>query len=181
MQYAIIGIIIVLAVGYFLVADKGTENTGTDDQVATETAEQNGQPEEQINEEHNQTEKNMEEQTQGPVDTSGLEYTDSGLGYKVLQEGDGGNKPTIASTVEVHYHGTLASGEVFDSSVLRGETIKFPLSNLIAGWQEGIPLMSVGDKYLFEVPAELAYGPAGSGHSLAGQTLYFEVELFSFE
>ena len=109
-------------------------------------------------------------------DTLSFTTTDSGLQYAVITEGDGATQPTVSDTVKVHYHGTLDDGTVFDSSVDRGEPIEFPLANLIPGWQEGIPLMSVGAKYRFIIPPELAYGPAG-GHRLGGQTLTFDVEL----
>ena len=106
--------------------------------------------------------------------------TESGLKYAVLKDGGEGETPIRTAKVEVHYHGTTADGEVFDSSVLRGETIEFPLSSLITGWQEGIPLMNVGDKYRLIVPAVLAYGESG-GHPLAGKDLTFDIELFAFE
>ena len=80
----------------------------------------------------------------------------------------------------MHYHGTTMDGEVFDSSVLRDETIEFPLRNLVVGWQEGIPLMQVGDKYRLTVPAVLAYGESGR-HPLSGKDLIFDIELFAFE
>ena len=82
------------------------------------------------------------------------------------------------SKVEVDYHGVeLDSGEVFDSSFLRGETITFPLAGLIAGWQEGIPGMKVGGRRQLICPPALAYGPAGGGHRLSGRTLTFVIDL----
>lgn len=105
--------------------------------------------------------------------------TPSGLQYAVLEASESQEYPQIDSTVEVHYHGTLENGEVFDSSVLRGDPISFPLHGVIAGWQEGIPLMNLGSKYRLIVPASLAYGVSGNGHPLAGQTLVFDVELIS--
>lgn len=104
--------------------------------------------------------------------------TESGLQYEVLVEGDG-EKPTAASTVEVHYHGTTIDGVVFDSSVDRGETIQFPLNGVIAGWTEGLQLMTVGSKYKFYIPSDLAYGPRGAGGAIGpNSALIFEVELF---
>jgi peptidylprolyl isomerase len=78
----------------------------------------------------------------------------------------------------VHYHGTLINGTVFDSSVERGETLEFPLNRVIAGWTEGLQLMSVGAKFRFFIPANLAYGDRKVGKIPAGSLLIFEVELF---
>jgi FKBP-type peptidyl-prolyl cis-trans isomerase len=84
--------------------------------------------------------------------------------------------------VEVHYHGQLIDGTVFDSSVQRGQTISFPLSNVVKGWQEGVAMMKVGGKCTLVVPSDLAYGDAGSGDTIPpGATLKFEVELFKVE
>ncbi|WP_417666251.1 FKBP-type peptidyl-prolyl cis-trans isomerase [Pseudidiomarina sp.] len=112
----------------------------------------------------------------------GVTVTESGLQYEVLQEGpEGGAQPTATDLVEVHYHGTLISGEVFDSSVDRGEPLVLPLNRVIAGWTEGVQLMSVGDKYRFVIPADLAYGErgAGNGQIPPNATLVFEVELLN--
>ena len=94
-----------------------------------------------------------------------------------LLSGDGAEaKP--GDTVEVHYVGVdFGSGEEFDSSWNRGQSIEFPLSGLIRGWQEGIPGMRVGGRRRLVVPPELAYGPAGGGHRLSGQTLVFVIDL----
>lgn len=89
-----------------------------------------------------------------------------------------GEMATAASTVLVHYHGTLSDGTVFDSSVNRGEPIRFPLANVIKGWQEGVSMMKVGGKATLVVPADLAYGDSGSPPVIPpGATLQFEVEL----
>ena len=109
---------------------------------------------------------------------SGVTTTASGLQYEVMRQGTG-SKPTAASTVKVHYHGTTTDGKVFDSSVDRGEPVEFPLSGVIKGWTEGVQLMSVGSKYKFFIPGDLAYGPRppqGSGIA-PNATLVFEVEL----
>lgn len=107
----------------------------------------------------------------------GVMTTPSGLQYKVITEGKG-NKPTKDNTVKVHYTGTLIDGTVFDSSVKRGEPIEFPLGGVIAGWTEGVQLMSVGSKYTFYIPSDLAYGPNGAGGTIGpNETLIFEVEL----
>lgn len=104
----------------------------------------------------------------------------SGLQYEVVKEAEG-PKPTLASTVTTHYHGTLIDGTVFDSSVERGEPISFPLNAVIKGWQEGIPLMSEGAKYRFFIPAHLAYGTTAMGKIPGGSALIFEVNLLSFK
>lgn len=107
--------------------------------------------------------------------------TDSGMVYCPMKEGDG-KQPTLKSTVEVHYHGTLTDGTVFDSSVDRGQTISFPLSGVIQGWQEGLQLMKEGGKAALVIPSDLAYGEAGSGEVIPpGATLKFEVELFKVD
>lgn len=81
-------------------------------------------------------------------------------------------------TVTVHYLGVdYDSGEEFDSSWSRGQSITFPLGNLIAGWKQGIPGMRVGGRRKLTVPPHLAYGPAGSGHRLSGRTLIFVIDL----
>ncbi|VEU33975.1 unnamed protein product [Pseudo-nitzschia multistriata] len=104
--------------------------------------------------------------------------TDSGLIYCPMKEGDG-KQPVLADTVEVHYHGTLTDGTVFDSSVDRGQTISFPLGGVIKGWQEGLAMMKEGGKATLVIPSDLAYGDAGSGDTIPpGATLKFEVELF---
>jgi FKBP-type peptidyl-prolyl cis-trans isomerase len=93
-----------------------------------------------------------------------------------------GASPELTSTVEVHYHGTLTDGSVFDSSVDRGQTISFPLNGVIKGWQEGVALMKEGGKATLVVPSDLAYGDEGSGEVIPpGATLKFEVELFKVE
>ena len=81
-------------------------------------------------------------------------------------------------TVDVHYLGVdFESGEEFDSSWSRGQSVRFPLRSLIAGWQQGIPGMKVGGRRQLVIPPEQAYGPAGSGHRLAGRTLVFVIDL----
>ncbi|MDD4598733.1 MAG: FKBP-type peptidyl-prolyl cis-trans isomerase [Lentimicrobiaceae bacterium] len=102
----------------------------------------------------------------------------SGLQYEVITEGEGSH-PTADDVVEVHYTGKLLDGTVFDSSVERGESIKFPLNGVIAGWTEGVQLMTPGSKYIFYIPAQLAYGDRSAGPIPPGSTLIFEVELIS--
>ena len=107
--------------------------------------------------------------------------TDSGLQYKVLQEGTGEQHPKATDKVTVHYHGTLIDGRVFDSSVDRGEPASFPLNRVIPGWTEGVQLMNVGSKYRFYIPYNLAYGENGTGSIPPFSTLIFDVELISIE
>jgi peptidylprolyl isomerase len=94
-----------------------------------------------------------------------------------IEEGTGA-EATPGATVDVHYLGVdFESGEEFDSSWGRGESITFPLSGLIKGWQEGIPGMKVGGRRQLITPPHLAYGPAGGGHRLSGRTLIFVIDL----
>lgn len=108
--------------------------------------------------------------------------TASGLQYEVISRGDdSAPKPQATDGVNVHYHGTLIDGTVFDSSVERNEPISFNLNEVIPGWTEGLQLMGVGDKFRFFIPAELAYGESGAGPIPPNSTLIFEVELLGIE
>jgi len=111
-------------------------------------------------------------------DVEGVVATESGLQYLVLKEGSG-EKPTATSKVKVHYHGTLIDGTVFDSSVDRGEPSSFGVNQVIKGWTEGLQLMSVGSKYKFFIPQDIAYGafPRQGGPIKPFAALVFEVEL----
>lgn len=112
----------------------------------------------------------------------GAQKTESGLAYKILTPGDESAKPGPTDEVEVHYHGTLIDGTVFDSSVERGKTIKFPLNRVIPGWTEGLQLIGKGGKIKLVIPAELGYGDKGAPPKIpGGSTLIFEVELFNIE
>jgi FKBP-type peptidyl-prolyl cis-trans isomerase FklB len=107
--------------------------------------------------------------------------TASGLQYKVMKMGDG-PKPTAADKVKTHYHGTLINGEIFDSSVQRGEPVSFPVSGVIPGWIEALQLMPVGSKFKLYIPQELAYGVRGGGQTIKPYSaLIFEVELLAIE
>ncbi|MEM8934951.1 MAG: FKBP-type peptidyl-prolyl cis-trans isomerase [Pseudomonadota bacterium] len=114
----------------------------------------------------------------------GVKTTDSGLQYLVLAEGAAdGVSPAEVDFIEVHYEGSLEDGQVFDSSYARGETLKIDLINLIDGWREGIQLMSVGDKFKFFIPPDLAYGSVGTPGGPIGpnETLIFDVELLDVQ
>lgn len=106
----------------------------------------------------------------------GVQVTDSGLQYKVLQQGDG-ETPDPTDRVTVHYHGTLTDGTVFDSSVERGQPATFGVNQVIRGWTEVLQLMQVGDKFEVVIPSELAYGERATGKIGPNATLIFEIEL----
>ncbi len=108
--------------------------------------------------------------------------TASGLQYEVLREGNG-EKPALSDKVEVHYHGTLTDGTVFDSSVERGKTISFPVTGVIKGWTEVLQLMPVGSKWKVFIPQDLAYGanPRPGGPIQPYMALVFEIDLISIE
>jgi FKBP-type peptidyl-prolyl cis-trans isomerase len=106
----------------------------------------------------------------------GVVTTDSGLQYKVLVAGSGAI-PTADSTVEVHYAGRLLDNTEFDSSIKRGVPAQFGVTQVIAGWTEALQLMPEGSKWELYIPANLAYGPGGTGPIGPNATLIFEVEL----
>lgn len=104
----------------------------------------------------------------------------SGLQYKIMKEGNG-PKPKATDNVTTHYHGTLLSGTVFDSSVQRNQPASFPVNGVIKGWIEALQLMPVGSKWELYIPSELAYGsnPHPGGPIEPHMALIFEVELLS--
>ena len=106
----------------------------------------------------------------------GVTVTASVLQYRVITEG-AGDAPKATDTVKVHYEGRLISGDVFDSSIARGEPVSFPLNGVIPGWSEGVQLMKVGSKFEFTIPSALAYGPSGTGPIPPNSVLVFDVEL----
>jgi peptidylprolyl isomerase len=104
--------------------------------------------------------------------------TEKGVFYKVLQPGTGKDKPTATSTVKVHYTGWTTNGKMFDSSVVRGEPISFPLNQVIPGWTDALQTMVVGQKSRIWIPEEMAYkGRPGAPQGM----LVFDVELLGIE
>jgi FKBP-type peptidyl-prolyl cis-trans isomerase FklB len=111
----------------------------------------------------------------------GIVSLPSGLQYEVITMGDG-PKPLAHQTVTCHYHGTVISGEVFDSSVQRGQPASFPLNAVIKGWTEALQLMPTGSKWRLFLPPNLAYGERELSRVIGpNSTLIFEVELISFK
>ena len=112
----------------------------------------------------------------------GVYTTGSGLQYMVLRQGNG-NRPVATDRVEVNYRGTLLDGTEFDSSYARGRPAVFSLTQVVAGWTEGLALMPVGSKYRFWIPSELGYGARGTPGGPIGPnaTLVFDVELLSIQ
>ena len=127
---------------------------------------------------------NVEQGTQFLAENAkkeGVFTTESGLQYRIVRLGEG-EKPTRESTVEVHYEGKLLNGQVFDSSIQRGQKITFPLAGVIAGWTEGLQLMPVGSRFEFYIPSALAYGTNGAPPAIGpNATLIFDVELFAIQ
>ena len=107
-----------------------------------------------------------------------IHVTESGLQYKVIEEGTGAS-PTENDSVTVHYTGTFADGEVFDSSVERGQPATFNVGGVIPGWTEALQIMKVGAKYKLWIPGDLAYGPNGRGDIPPDAMLIFDVELIA--
>lgn len=102
--------------------------------------------------------------------------TENGLAYVALQDAPGDVHPAANDMVTVHYTGWTTDGRMFDSSVARGEPATLPLNQLIAGWQQGLPLMTVGDKFRFWIPGELAYANSSRPGAPKGM-LVFDIEL----
>jgi len=101
----------------------------------------------------------------------------SGLQYKIIRNSNGA-KPTSDKNVKVHYKGTLIDGKVFDSSYDRGEPVSFNIARVIKGWQEVLPLISVGSKWQVYVPSDLAYGELGRDGAIPpNSTLIYDIEL----
>jgi len=113
-------------------------------------------------------------------DKEGVVTLESGLQYKILTEGKG-PQPGPSDVVKVHYTGSLISGEVFDSSIERGQPVTFPVNGVIAGWTEALQLMPTGSKWQLYIPSELAYGANGNRSIGPNETLLFDVELIEIE
>lgn len=110
----------------------------------------------------------------------GVKTLESGLQYQVLTEGQG-TIPTAQDRVEVHYHGTLMDGTVFDSSVERGKPATFGVTQVIKGWVEALQLMPTGSKWRLFIPSDLAYGNRGTGGIPPNSVLIFDVELLDIK
>jgi FKBP-type peptidyl-prolyl cis-trans isomerase FkpA len=110
--------------------------------------------------------------------TEGVTTLDTGVVLHVLEPAPEGQRPTQSSTVLIHYHGTLADGEVFDST-LGGEPAKFPLAQVIPGWRDGVLAMHEGETAMLGIPPEVAYGEEGTpdGRIPGGSTLFFKIQL----
>jgi peptidylprolyl isomerase len=111
-----------------------------------------------------------------------MQTTDSGLMYEVMAKGSGSGKPRPGDTVSAHYTGMFLDGRKFDSSVDRGEPIRFPVGagRVIKGWDEALLDMTKGEKRILIIPPQLAYGSQGRGPIPPNSTLVFEVELLDF-
>lgn len=111
----------------------------------------------------------------------GITTTDSGLQYRVLEQG-GGKHPALDDKVLVHYRGKLINGTQFDSSRKRNKPASFQVNQVIKGWTEALQLMKRGDHWQLFIPSELAYGVKGAGTTIPpNSTLIFDVELISIQ
>jgi FKBP-type peptidyl-prolyl cis-trans isomerase len=113
----------------------------------------------------------------------GFSFTESGLGIKILEEGDG-EIPKAGQTVKVHYTGYLEDGTKFDSSLDRNTPFSFPLAKgrVIKGWDEGVGKLKIGSKAILRIPSDLGYGSRGAGNVIPpNATLYFEITLIDVE
>ncbi len=167
--WIILGIVIViaLAVAFFIMGNKKDEAPAAAVQVPTApTAAASSDPQKAF----------LEDNLKKP----GWKATPSGLEYKVEKEAanPAAPKPAPGSEVTINYEGSLIDGTVFDSSYKRNEPITFPLSQLIPGWQEGVPMMREGQTWTFAIPSDLGYGPRGAPPTIpGGATLLFKIEL----
>lgn len=129
-----------------------------------------------------QLEKRGREMLQNMAETEGVKVLDSGVILHVLEDGPGGPgqgiRATKASVVQIHYHGTLADGTVFDST-LGGDPVNFPLAQVIPGWREGVLAMHEGETAMLGIPPEQGYGPQGTpdGRIPGGSALFFKIQL----
>ena len=115
------------------------------------------------------------------AEQDGVLRTDSGMLYRILDEGSG-EKPAASDTVVVHYRGTLINGAEFDSSIKRNQPATFGLNSIIPGWQEILQLMPEGSRWEVVIPPALAYGSTGAGGMIGPEeTLIFEIELIEIK
>lgn len=127
-----------------------------------------------------QAEKSSVELTKVKEENPNAIEEENGLIYEIIEEGDATMKPNITDTVTIHYTGELLDGTVFDSSVDRGEALKFaPLANTIPGFNQAATKIGVGGKIKVWIPANLGYGPQASGAIPANSNLFFEIEIIS--
>jgi len=112
-------------------------------------------------------------------ETEGVETLASGVRVHILEHGTKGMRPTAASAVKVHYHGTLPDGTVFDSSLGEEEPLKIAVGQLIPGFKEGVLKLHEGDTAMIGIPCKLAYGENGSGDDRVpgGASIFFKVQL----
>jgi FKBP-type peptidyl-prolyl cis-trans isomerase FklB len=106
----------------------------------------------------------------------GVNELPNGIQYQVLQEGTG-PQPSLSNSVKAHYRGSLLNGTEFDSSYKRNQPFTAPLTALIKGWQEVVPMMKEGSIWRLWIPSDLAYGDRGTGGIPGGATLQFDIEL----
>lgn len=107
----------------------------------------------------------------------GVQSTKSGLQYQVVTAGNG-KQPTISDSVTVHYEGKTINGDIFDSSIQRGEPAKFKVSEVVPGFSEALQRMKVGDKWIVTIPPDLGYGAQGAGGAIGpNEVLIFQLEL----
>ncbi len=158
----------------------GTESRLSDEEVraimTSFQAEQQAKRQEEMNKAQEENLTKGQEFLKENATKEGVTQTESGLQYKVIEEGTG-ETPSADDVVKVHYRGRLLDGTEFDSSYGRGQPATFPVSNLIPGWVEALQLMKVGGKWEIYVPADLAYGPGGTPNIPPNSTLIFEMEL----
>lgn len=156
---------------------KSDKDTSTKEELIIDV---NAQPE-QVLSDYAKLFKDESKASEQPTDST-YATTASGLKYIVLQEGTGAS-PTATDRVKVNYRGELLSGQIFDTNITSGEPITFGLNQVIPGWTEGLQLMKVGEKAVFYIPYNLAYGEQGTpgGPIPPKSDLIFTVDLIAIE
>ncbi|MEC7985237.1 MAG: FKBP-type peptidyl-prolyl cis-trans isomerase [Myxococcota bacterium] len=174
----ILGLVLALQLGCQDTEEPKTETTETTSETTKTASKGEKSKEDKVKEALKKRKKKEVEQVPPPADVasppSDAKKTASGLAYKVLSPGSEADKPSVNAKVKVHYTGWTTDGKTFDSSVTRGRPASFSLGGVIAGWTEGLQLMTVGEKTRFWIPEELAY--KGRPNKPAGM-LVFDVEL----